>query len=569
MLARDTGVLSESLQKAIAATVQLFYPNVDRGSIIAAIGAGNISQLREMLAKQTFGSGGFVSTPNEATAGAVIPAPQAGNVRIGIFRANPPGPWIDLMRQESVAAASADTKTQKTKATGNEIVFILPVASSPVTTGAIATGSQQKVEDLPLTMAQRIVADLLGLNELSQSQVTTLARAGFRGQNPIAGPLGVKIQIWTRDKNETGNWHNRIRSVLRPIIERSFTKQDIIKELLSDENMPIWEQAFTHETWDPNNNYERLEYLGDVFLKYAFPQFLRTTERFKNLKQSEYTNLNTYYMSNVRQAELSRSLGLSNLIRIQANLSEQMRSNLHIDADVFESFFGAVNQILDKYTMGGGYRAGQFIFNAIIPEQELSFERKYGDPKTQTNQMFTRFRYPSLTLPEPRVEEKIGDSTVTYSIILQPELINFLASTLKVKIRDPLIGQATASTKTGAETAAYFNALETLEKQYNITTAAMMVLKNGIFDFQLDPRIAEANEILNPLARKAGFKYYFFFTPPKLKKPQSSVNQLRGEREDGQKEILSSKIVLKGSDTTESRLQLIQEAILNLQKSHK
>ena len=70
----------------------------------------------------------------------------------------------------------------------------------------------------------------------------------------------------------------------------SIIEENEIKEFFNEINMPIWVNAFTHETYSPSENYEDLEYIGDAILKSVFPCYLRAL--FPKLNRAKYTEIN-------------------------------------------------------------------------------------------------------------------------------------------------------------------------------------------------------------------------------------------------------------------------------------
>ena len=64
---------------------------------------------------------------------------------------------------------------------------------------------------------------------------------------------------------EYNQWKEGLTEFLRGMLLKILPAEDI-PPYLSDESMKIWIQAFTHETRDPNVNYEELEIVGDRVL---------------------------------------------------------------------------------------------------------------------------------------------------------------------------------------------------------------------------------------------------------------------------------------------------------------
>src|SRR5688572_25565738 len=66
------------------------------------------------------------------------------------------------------------------------------------------------------------------------------------------------------------------------------------QDYVNDDKMLIWNEAFTHETFDPTFNYENKEYIGDRNVKVIFPIYL--LNRYPNLTRKEITYIDTLVM---------------------------------------------------------------------------------------------------------------------------------------------------------------------------------------------------------------------------------------------------------------------------------
>ena len=158
--------------------------------------------------------------------------------------------------------------------------------------------------------------------------------------------------------------------------------EDQLPYYLTDETMMTWMKAFTHETKDYNFNYEELEIMGDRVLELTFVDYLM--QRNPNIKKNGISALKDRYMSKPFQRTLSRQLGFGDWIRVR-----DMRVNIHIFEDVFESFFGAlfvVSNNISNSTFGylNCYNMLLIIFNDV----DINFNLVYGRGITQIKEMF-------------------------------------------------------------------------------------------------------------------------------------------------------------------------------------
>lgn len=221
-------------------------------------------------------------------------------------------------------------------------------------------------------------------------------------------------------KNRT--WIIDLRAFLNGLLTNIFPDDGKRSKYLNNEAMKIWLLAFTHETFDADNNYEDLEYRGDAILKYVFVKYLMN--RFPYYHKDNYTNLNNIYMSKLQQGTIAASINLNRHVRIGG----WAKSTGSINTDLFESFFGALAEISDKILDGSAaahcYNMIVFLFKSITIDPEAA----KGSPKTQTEQIFTRFDQ-----GKPREVVSGGSKEFIYKVTASPVLMQYM------NISDPLI----------------------------------------------------------------------------------------------------------------------------------
>lgn len=320
-------------------------------------------------------------------------------------------------------------------------------------------------------------------------------------------------------------WLQRLQLFLDKLLTPILPNRTTRNFYLQPKSMAIWATAFTHETVSPSDNYEDLEFLGDAILKAVFPKYLM--RRLPHLHKGEYTELNVYYMSKMRQAELARKMGLSEYIRV-AGID---RAILNLETDVFESFFGALDTISDMSSPGLGFANCYNMIIHIFQDIEIDESKGRGSPKTQVIQIFVRF-----DLPKP--VEAVDESNrfhAKFSVSLRPEHLEFLRS-YGVNIVDAVIGYGEGSTKTEAEKEAYSNALDLLA-EYGITTPWAEEAKQAR-DF-MDPSVAPYVPTALERLKREGFQTMYFFIPRKTVTPKGAIVQLVGVRANGNHEVLS------------------------------
>lgn len=320
-------------------------------------------------------------------------------------------------------------------------------------------------------------------------------------------------------------WLQGLQSFLNTLLQPIIKDQRERYRFLDADAMKIWASAFTHETFSPSDNYEDLEFLGDAVLKSVFPEYLM--ERLPHLHKGEYTELNVYYMSKIKQAELARKMGLGNYIRVTGI----ERAILNLETDVFESFFGALNKISNMIKKRSGNSNCTDMIEYLFRDIEIDESKGRGSAKTQVIQIFVRF-----DLPKP--EEIINDFDkyhIKFSVVLLPAHTEFLRS-YGVNINNRTIGYGQGATKAEAQFEAYTQAFDLLAN-LGITTEWAEEAKQ-IRDFT-DPSVVSYVPAANERLKREGFISMYFFIPRKTVTPKGAVVQLVGVRNDGQHEVLS------------------------------
>mgnify|MGYP000911722572 CR=1 FL=1 len=389
--------------------------------------------------------------------------------------------------------------------------------------------------------------------------------------------------------NNEKQWLQTLQSFLNVLLTPVIKDKTKRFKYLEPNAMKIWARAFTHETVSPSDNYEDLEFAGDAVLKWAFPKYLR--KRFPYLHKGEYTELNVAYMSKIMQAQLARNMGLGEHIRVTG----MDRAILNLETDVFESFFGALEEVADSILDGLGAIQCYNMIVHLFQNIDIDESKARGSAKTQVIQMFVRFDLSKpqeqspgseisitaspemcqllnldrsyLTKPIAHAiatkdkdaeyeaykqfvsflsdlkfitisEERISNQDrqgIDFSVSLRKEHIDFLHS-YGVDIANPVIGYAIAPTKKEAQFEAYSQALKTLES-YGITTEWAEEAKQ-IRDFS-DPYVAQYTKAASERLARDGFRSMYFFIPRKTVTQKGAIVQLVGTRPNGADEVLS------------------------------
>lgn len=392
--------------------------------------------------------------------------------------------------------------------------------------------------------------------------------------------------------------------LLAPVIKSIKQRND----LLTDEAMRIWIQAFTHESIS-EENYEDLEYLGDRMLKGTFAKYL--VKKFPSLHKSDYNDLDNKYMNAIFQKNLSVQWGLNNFIRVGSGFT----SFSGVEGDVLESFFGALETVADRIVFGLGllhcYNVTEyFLSNTVIQPKIVGGSS--APPKTQVYQIFQRFglsRPEEITTgntvqliadqdyiiksgeilnaatnqdPKKAISEaKIGFTNllidkgilsilqesgtsrpgVNYKVKLTPAQMKLLQDE-KINISNPIIADVDAATNAIAESEAYKRALGTLSK-LGVTSSwsARVKRKKELSDSRLRPHLQK----ILPKLKSQGFTIVQFDKPKKTTNTGNMVMILQGVRDDDTTRVLGSIVADLNSPDVDinSKISLLEDYFLS------
>jgi dsRNA-specific ribonuclease len=278
---------------------------------------------------------------------------------------------------------------------------------------------------------------------------------------------------------------DEFRSLIRGILNRGKLKPKYIDNILTEEGMKAYSNAFTASSADPINNYERFEQIGDVtankfIVWYAYRRFpqLDCTEGVKVVAR-----LRINYGAKESFAPIAERLGFWDFISCAEDgldKGEKYRSKHKKDLleDTFEAFVGCTEYLLDKaYRPGVGYGIVYDILTDIFNElpMSLKFEDLF-DAKTRLKETFDiNSELGDWVFIDKRVETGTEGYTLAESYLYRAppgtQTKPFRKKTGPGK-RDfeeypqsgwKLIGQGTSSKKGDAQQKAATQAIETLK----------------------------------------------------------------------------------------------------------
>lgn len=192
---------------------------------------------------------------------------------------------------------------------------------------------------------------------------------------------------------------------IRNVVARTTTNQEFIDRLTDPESMALYEIAFTHKSVDPVNNYETLEFKGDVVLNCVAVIYL--TKRFPKITDEGILSSMKHYVTEKSFfAKMAIKLGFDRYIKI-IDIPEVRDQAISINEDVFEAFSGALFEMCEqKIFQNSGYA---FITNFIeylykdehIPTTKSELQK----PRSLLKELWERSK-----LPKPKFKVQPANS---------------------------------------------------------------------------------------------------------------------------------------------------------------
>ena len=214
-------------------------------------------------------------------------------------------------------------------------------------------------------------------------------------------------------------------ALLKPLLFRLLEKRsgmtvESINLYLTDENLKQFNKAFTHESFDPINNYEYLETLGDITLnKCVIWYFHRRFSNLKNMQRAKkiMTNLKTKNVARDKFSELAKRLQFQNYIRYKSteDPKKQFRKSImdhNMLSDVFEAVMGTLEDVIDtteKIPCIGATPVYNIVAS-LLDQDEFSIDiATVAEPKTQLMQGFKMRNWQDVVFKDRRTEEVTGN----------------------------------------------------------------------------------------------------------------------------------------------------------------
>lgn len=271
----------------------------------------------------------------------------------------------------------------------------------------------------------------------------------------ISNPVVELEKVIAQTPAEYEAWVLKLVEFLSIRLANIVTNDELRIVLLSGKNTNVWITAFTHKSYDPINNYEISEFLGDAAAELMFKQFI--SEKFSGeieegiIGEAGITNLKNTYMSKIYQSQIGNELEFPKYVRTRTTI------NIHIAEDLVESFIGALMKTGNNVKPGLGYILVYNWIYDIFNTREIELTYIFGPAKTQIQQFFSNMGWGPAPNFRSTFTSKYGEGeTITLSLT---EAAKRGMAELKINAQD-IIGVGTGNTDRSAEATAYDNAFK-------------------------------------------------------------------------------------------------------------
>ena len=193
---------------------------------------------------------------------------------------------------------------------------------------------------------------------------------------------------------------NDFRQFIISLLKRGNIKKSRMGEFTGVKCLKMFQTAFTHKTYDADDNYELVELIGDSIVNYSVIRYLREWDS-KIVSVKYLTRLKHNITSKKELALIAEKAGFFKYIRMGEDLTikfQAMNQDFKhnnkdyksILEDSFEAFIGTVSILVDKETgvSGTGTEIGYRIIKSFLKESSISLDYKdVFDAKTRYKEL--------------------------------------------------------------------------------------------------------------------------------------------------------------------------------------
>lgn len=212
-------------------------------------------------------------------------------------------------------------------------------------------------------------------------------------------------------KHEHPNFTNFIRGLL----DKAELSEKFVKLLTDEKSMEEFTKAFTHKSVNPIHNYEYYETLGDAttnkivvwYYHRRFPQLFDNPGGGNMGPVAVMARLKQVGISKKTYSKFSGGLGFWEYVR---GTEEAMKSKTKILEDLFESFIGCLEYLIDMKVMDhSGYGIAYIFMAKIMDKVNITIDREsLYDHKSKLNEDINSFKG-SLKIEYDSVDRACGN----------------------------------------------------------------------------------------------------------------------------------------------------------------
>jgi len=187
------------------------------------------------------------------------------------------------------------------------------------------------------------------------------------------------------------------RSYIQNLLkEADIKEQKYLDKLTEPDPLSVFQQSFTSPTYDPVNNYQVLEFIGDGIIKginsqYTVEKFREELKKFPSKSGTDEGNLSKARKKFEQKNFLypiALNLGMWDYVRADEQTKETNRNKTL--EDVIEAFIGALVENVDRYIYNGfGYMyAKNFMIKQLNKTTIEITAETLDDPVTRLNELY-------------------------------------------------------------------------------------------------------------------------------------------------------------------------------------
>lgn len=180
------------------------------------------------------------------------------------------------------------------------------------------------------------------------------------------------------------------------LIEATIDSEEYQDILLAPEPLSVFQKAFTDPTYDPVNNYEVLEFIGDGIFDAVYSQYVpkRFGDELQKIVSKKGTNegglskVKRYLKQGKFQAELALNLDMWKYVLADEKTKDTNRNKTL--ENVMEAFIGALAENIDRYIYDGfGYMfAKRFLIKQMEGMDIQISDENLDDTVTRLNELY-------------------------------------------------------------------------------------------------------------------------------------------------------------------------------------